>query len=98
MDNKCIDVKNVNYDFDITKEFTWDFRELVEIKKRKRIVEKMYKPTMKTLGKISNAKAFEQSRKEGRLFTKLKPYTGYETYEYISDIHADDDVKAKQDK
>lgn len=28
-----IDVKNVAYDFDVTKEFTWDFKELVEIKK-----------------------------------------------------------------
>ena len=52
MDNRFIDVKNVNFDFDITKEFTWDFRELVEIKKRKRIVQKIYKPTMKMLGKI----------------------------------------------
>ena len=52
MDNRFIDMKNVNFDFDITKEFTWDFRELVEIKKRKRIVQKIYKPTMKMLGKI----------------------------------------------
>ena len=55
MDNRFIDMKNVNFDFDITKEFTWDFRELVEIKKRKRIVHKMYKPTMKLLGKIRDA-------------------------------------------
>ena len=33
--NNFVDVKNVAYDYDITKEFTWDFKELVEIKKKK---------------------------------------------------------------
>jgi len=47
--NNFIDVKNVAYDYDVTKEFTWDFKELVEIKKRKRVVTKFYKPTIKTL-------------------------------------------------
>jgi hypothetical protein len=28
-----IDVKNVAYDYDLTKEFTWDFKELVALKK-----------------------------------------------------------------
>lgn len=45
LDNKNIDTKNVEYDFDFTKEFTWDFRELVEIKKRKRFVSRTFKPT-----------------------------------------------------
>ena len=36
--NHFIDVKNVAYDYDVTKEFTWDFKELVEIKKKKRVV------------------------------------------------------------
>ena len=55
MDNRFIDTKNVQFDFDLTKEFTWDFRELVEIKKRRRIVSRIYKPTMKVLGKIRDA-------------------------------------------
>ena len=38
MDNRIIDTKNVQYDFNITKDFTWDFKDLVEIKKRRRIV------------------------------------------------------------
>src|SRR5438105_2212778 len=33
LSNNFVDVKNVAYDFDLTKEFTWDFKELVEIKK-----------------------------------------------------------------
>ena len=45
LDNKNIDTKNVEYDFDFTKEFTWDFRDLVKIKKRKRFVSRTFKPT-----------------------------------------------------
>lgn len=41
LENKFIDTRNVEYDFDVTKEFTWDFRDLVEIKKRKRVVDKI---------------------------------------------------------
>lgn len=52
MDNKNIDTKNVTYEFDLTKEFTWDFREIVEIKKRKRFVVRVYKPTLKLIGKM----------------------------------------------
>ena len=42
-----IDVKNVAYDFDVTKEFTYDFKELVELKKRRRYVNRFYKPSFK---------------------------------------------------
>ena len=49
LDNKNIDTKNLEYDFDFTKEFTWDFRDLVEIKKRKRYVVRTLKPTAKVL-------------------------------------------------
>ena len=58
MENQFIDVKNVAYDFDVTKEFTWDFKELVEIKKRKRVVDRFYRPTMKVLSGIETAKKF----------------------------------------
>ena len=99
MDNRFIDVKNVNFDFDITKEFTWDFRELVEIKKRKRIVHKIYKPTMKILGKIRDVQAFEKSRKTGQLVSKVTPFKGYSFFEYLSDKHDGDPEKvAQQDK
>jgi hypothetical protein len=43
-----IDTRNVVYDFDLTKEFTWEFRDLVEIKKRKRVVDRVFKPTAAT--------------------------------------------------
>lgn len=47
--NNFIDVKNIAYDYDVTKEFTWDFKDLVEIKKRKRIVNRFYKPNYRLL-------------------------------------------------
>ena len=50
--NNFVDVRNVAYDYDVTKEFTWDFKDLVEIKKNKRVVNRFYRPTMKTLGSL----------------------------------------------
>lgn len=70
LDNKNIDVKNVKFDFDFTKEFTWDFRELVEIKKRKRYVVRSFKPTFKVLNQVRSAMAFEKARKNDQLVTK----------------------------
>ena len=55
LDNKNIDVKNVKFDFDFTKEFTWDFRDLVEIKKRKRYVSRIFKPTFKVMSQVRSA-------------------------------------------
>ena len=47
--NNFIDVRNVAYDYDLTKEFTWDFKELVELKKKKRIVNRFYRPNFSLL-------------------------------------------------
>ena len=85
LDNKDIDMKNVQYDFDLTKEFTWDFRDLVEIKKRKRFVTRTYRPTFKVLNAVRSALAFEKARKQGNLVTKRKPFDGYELYDYMPD-------------
>ena len=49
LENKFIDTRNVKYDFDLTKEFTWEFRDLVEIKKKKRVVDIVFKPTISVL-------------------------------------------------
>ena len=49
LSNKFIDVNNVAYNYDVTSEFTWDFRELVEIKKRKRVVKKYFRPTVRNM-------------------------------------------------
>ena len=70
LDNKNVDTKNVEYDFDISKEFTWDFRELVEIKKRRRFISKLYPANMKTMLKVQSAKKFEKARKKGKLISR----------------------------
>ena len=85
LDNKNIDTKNVEYDFDFTKEFTWDFRELVEIKKRKRFVLRTYKPTIKVLSSVRSAMSFEKAKKRGKVQTKREAYQGYELYDFVPD-------------
>jgi hypothetical protein len=47
----------------VTKEFTWDFKELVEIKKRKRIVKRFYKPSYALLSKLANARKFDENKR-----------------------------------
>jgi hypothetical protein len=67
LSNNFVDVKNVAYDYDVTKEFTWDFKDLVEIKKRKRVVNRFYRPNLKNLHGVSSARKFEENRKKGLL-------------------------------
>jgi hypothetical protein len=89
LDNKNIDTKNVQYDFDFTKEFTWDFRDLVEIKKRKRFVSRTFKPTFKVLNQVKSAMAFKKAKRRGSLITKSEPYKDYNLYEYFPDTEFD---------
>ena len=58
LNNDFIDVRNIAYDYDVTKEFTWDFKDLVEIKKRKRVYSRFYRPTPQLLSKLQSASAF----------------------------------------
>ena len=60
LDNKTIDTKNKEYDFDISKEFTWEFRDLVEIKKRRRYITKIYPANLKNLMAVKSAQSFEK--------------------------------------
>lgn len=89
LDNKNIDTKNVEYDFDFTKEFTWDFRDLVEIKKRKRFVSRTFKPTFKVLSQVRSAMAFKKAKQNGNLISKGEAYKGYDLYEYHPDTEFD---------
>lgn len=77
LNNDFIDVRNVAYDYDVTKEFTWDFKELVEIKKRKRAVSRFYRPSLKLFERLSSAAAFQRNQKKGSLISDravLKPF------------------------
>ena len=49
IDQEFIDVNNVAYNFDVTSEFTWKFKELVQIKKRKRVYTRFYRPTARNV-------------------------------------------------
>ena len=62
LENNFIDVNNVAYDYDVTSEFTWEFRDLVEIKKRKRVVQRIYKPTVAVLSKLASVKNWQRSK------------------------------------
>jgi len=80
LNNDFIDVKNVAYDYEVTKEFTWDFKELVEIKKRKRVFSRFYRPSAKLFTSLQSAKSFERNRQHGLLIssrTVLKPFELY---------------------
>lgn len=51
-----IDVNNVAFNFDVSsKDFTWDYKEMIEIKKRKRVVNRYFKPTAKVIAKVASA-------------------------------------------
>lgn len=80
LENNFIDVNNVAYDYDVTSEFTWEFRDLVEIKKRKRIVSRIYKPTIAVLSKLASArnwtrtKALEMTQNNKKVVSDYKLY------------------------
>jgi len=69
LNNDFIDVRNVAYDYDVTKEFTWDFKDLVEIKKRKREYSRFYRPNPRLLSKISSARAFDKNKQKGSILS-----------------------------
>jgi hypothetical protein len=49
LSNKFIDSKNTAFDFDVSSEFTWDYKELVKIKKQRTTVNRFYTPTAKNM-------------------------------------------------
>jgi hypothetical protein len=93
--NNFVDVKNVAYDFDVTKEFTWDFKDLVEIKKRKRIVNRFYKPSLKLLSGMQTAKKFEHNKKEGMLTTSREILKPYNVFSFFPDQYEKEAIKNK---
>jgi hypothetical protein len=93
LDNRFINCRNIEYDFDISKEFTWDFKELVEIKKRKRVVNRIIKPTLTSLAKITSSRAFIAAKKRNMTVTNDKPHPNYSLYELFTDRHEEDKAK-----
>jgi hypothetical protein len=83
--NNFIDVNNVAYDYDVTSEFTWDFRELVEIKKRKRMVTKIYKPTVAVLSKMASARHWQRCKQLKITQNNKEVVKDYKFYEFHED-------------
>lgn len=96
LENRFINARNTHYDFDITKEFTWEFKDLVEIKKRKRIVNRIVKPTLASLAKTQNARAFVRAQKLNTTIDKSKPHPNYRIYEFFEDKYEENKSKAGQ--
>lgn len=82
LNNDFIDVRNVAYDYDVTKEFTWDFKELVDIKKRKRVFSRFYRPTLAVLSKLQSARSFEKNRQRGAIATSREILKPFEVFSY----------------
>ena len=73
-------MNNVAYDYDVTSEFTWEFRDLVEIKKRKRVVQRIYKPTVSVLSKLASVKNWQRSKKMECTQNNKKVITDYKLF------------------
>jgi hypothetical protein len=77
LSNHFIDTKNVAYDMEINRETTWDYKDWVDMKKKRRVVQKFVKPSLKNLEKRQSIHAFERNRKKGNIKSNrviLRPY------------------------
>lgn len=85
LNNDFIDVRNVAYDYDVTKEFTWDFKELVDIKKRKRVYSRFYRPTLAVLTKLQSVRSFDKNKRRGAIVTSREILKPFELFTYQTD-------------
>ena len=85
LEGKFVDTKNVAYDYDVTANFTWDFRSLVDIKKKKRIHRRYYRPNAKTFLKQRSVGMWNTMKEAGRTVDNSKLLTNYKLYVYHED-------------
>jgi hypothetical protein len=98
LNNDFIDVRNVAYDYDVTKEFTWDFKDLVEIKKKKRVYSRFYRPTLSLLTKLHSVRTFEKNKKRGALMTSREVMRPFEVFSYQKDQYAEKEAQKRMDE
>ena len=91
LNNKFIDCKNTAFDFDVSSEFTWDYKELVKIKKLRRRVDRFYTPTAKNLLSNTNARKWDKAKALGCTLYNKEPIQNYKTYQYYKDIFFEND-------
>lgn len=85
--NYIVDVNNVAYDYDVSQEFTWEYRDLVEIKKRNRSVTKFVRPTPRNLLRIANARAWWRAKEAGAVRDKKEIVQNYSYYKYFKAVY-----------
>jgi hypothetical protein len=90
LNGNFVDTRNTDYDFDLSKEFTWEFRDLVEIKKRNRVVDRVVKPTIASLTKLQSGLKRKEAIERGALVTKRVPMENFKMYEYFTDKYSED--------
>ena len=62
LEGNFVDTKNTAYDYDVTDKFTWNFRELVKIKQKKRNFTRYYRPSGSVLVQGQNARKFDRAK------------------------------------
>ncbi len=95
MNNDFIDVRNVAYDYDVAKEFTWDPKDLVEIKKKKRVVSRFYRPSAKLFEKLASAAAFQRNKEAGTLASSREILKPFEVFSYQPDQYETEEGKKR---
>ena len=91
LENKFIDVNNVAYNYDVTSEFTWEFRDLVEIKKRKRIVRKYFRPTPKVMMQLQSASKWQRAFALKKTQNNKKVIRDYKLFTFMEDPFVNND-------
>lgn len=85
--NKVIDTNNVAFDYDVSNDFTWNPKEIVEIKKRRRRVVRYYKPTARVLLKLASAANWERQKELGIVKDKREIVPNYVLYKFNPDVY-----------
>lgn len=93
LEKHFIDTKNIESEFTISKDFTWEAQDLVDIKKRKRVVDRIIKPTMKNLIRQESAARRRYAIKTSTITTSLLPHPNMNLYEFFEDPFSEDKEK-----
>lgn len=85
LEGKFVDTKNVAYDYDVTANFTWDFRSLVDIKKKKRLHRRFYRPTAKEFLKQRSIGKWHTMKEARRTNDNSQVLGNYKLFEFYED-------------
>lgn len=69
----------------MTEDFTWEYRDLVEIKKRNRFIKRWYRPTMKNLIREASVARWNRAKELNVTQNNKKIVTSYKLYDFFAD-------------